>query len=69
MLFTVNVLQLDDDRIAAVRTCFSDIDSVDGYFALTPLRPKPAACADACQLVSPTAGTFGVSKGDSNPTF
>jgi hypothetical protein len=39
MLFTVNVLQLDGDRIAAVRTCFSDIDSVDGYFALTAASP------------------------------
>lgn len=29
----VNVLQLADDRVAAVRTFFSDIDSVDGYFA------------------------------------
>ena len=29
----VNILQLDGDRISPVRTCFSDIDSVDRYFA------------------------------------
>ncbi|MGA8723807.1 MAG: hypothetical protein WB565_02090 [Acidimicrobiales bacterium] len=29
----VNILQLDGDRISAVRTCFSDIDITDRYFA------------------------------------
>ena len=29
----VNILHLDGERISAVRTCFSDIDSVDRYLA------------------------------------